>query len=201
MHPRALESPRPAWTQKLSASTKSGCALLLVLGVTLLPRQVNRWYLLVALGLSLLCVLCRLPVVYTLRRLLMAEFFIVGIALLSLFNRDAFPIFLSALAKSNLCVLTLLLLTWTTPFHEILAELRRLHFPSVMLSTLALMYRYVPVLLDESRRMQRARASRTFVKSRRLAWRNLSTIIGQLFIRSVERAERIYLAMCARGWK
>jgi energy-coupling factor transporter transmembrane protein EcfT len=49
--------------------------------------------------------------------------------------------------------------------------------------------------------MQRARASRTFSRSHRLAWRNLTTIIGQLFIRSAERAERIYLAMCSRGWK
>jgi energy-coupling factor transporter transmembrane protein EcfT len=49
--------------------------------------------------------------------------------------------------------------------------------------------------------MQRARASRTYSRKRRLAWHTLTTIVGQLFIRSTERAERIYLAMCARGWK
>jgi cobalt/nickel transport system permease protein len=73
--------------------------------------------------------------------------------------------------------------------------------PAVMLTTLALMYRYLPVLAEESRRMQRARASRTFCRGRRQAWETLSAILGRLFIRSVERAERIYLAMCARGWK
>jgi energy-coupling factor transporter transmembrane protein EcfT len=26
-------------------------------------------------------------------------------------------------------------------------------------------------------------------------------VIGRLFVRASERAERIYLAMCARGWK
>jgi cobalt/nickel transport system permease protein len=108
---------------------------------------------------------------------------------------------LSAIIKSNLCVLTMLLLTWTTPFHEILAVLRRMRLPSVMLTTLALMYRYLPVLGEETRRMERARASRTFLKSRRLAWHNVAAIIGRLFIRSADRAERIYLAMCARGWK
>jgi cobalt/nickel transport system permease protein len=64
-----------------------------------------------------------------------------------------------------------------------------------------LMCRYLPVLAEESRRMQRARASRTFSSKRTLAWQNLTTVIGQLFIRSADRAERIYLAMCARGWK
>ena len=28
-----------------------------------------------------------------------------------------------------------------------------------------------------------------------------ATVIGHLFIRSSERAERIYAAMCARGWQ
>jgi cobalt/nickel transport system permease protein len=103
--------------------------------------------------------------------------------------------------KSNLCVFAMLLLTWTTPFQDILAELRRLHFPHVMLTTLALMYRYLPLLSDETRRMSRARASRSFSPHRRGMWQDLTLIIGQLFIRSADRAERIYLAMCARGWK
>jgi len=98
-------------------------------------------------------------------------------------------------------VLAMLLLTWTTPFQDVLRELRRLRLPTVMLTTLALMYRYLPVLAEESARMQRARASRTFSRRRRLAWQNITTVIGQLFVRSAERAERIYLAMCARGWK
>ena len=111
------------------------------------------------------------------------------------------PDFLSAIVKSNLCILTLLLLTWTTPFHELLQQLRRWHFPVIMLTTLALMYRYLPVLGEETRRMSRARASRTFSRRRWSSWSSLAEILGQLFIRTADRAERIYLAMCARGWK
>ena len=121
--------------------------------------------------------------------------------MLSLITPSAAPIFLSSLLKSNLCVFAMLLLTWTTPFHDILQELRRLRLPSVMLTTLALMYRYLPVLGEETRRMLRARASRTFSQRRVAIWHDLALIIGQLFIRSADRAERIYLAMCARGWK
>jgi energy-coupling factor transporter transmembrane protein EcfT len=49
--------------------------------------------------------------------------------------------------------------------------------------------------------MRRARNSRTFHRGRRLRWQTLATVVGQLFVRSSERAERIYDAMCARGWK
>jgi len=63
------------------------------------------------------------------------------------------------------------------------------------------MYRYLFVLVDEAQRMKRARASRTFTVRRGRSWRTLATVVSQLFIRASERAERIYGAMCARGWK
>jgi cobalt/nickel transport system permease protein len=63
------------------------------------------------------------------------------------------------------------------------------------------MHRYLFVLLDESERMRRARASRTFQRQRRVRWNLLGSVVGQLFVRASERAERIYAAMCARGWK
>ena len=186
---------------RASPRLKLAGALALIVGTALLPRRPDTLYLVPAAVLLLLWPLCRLPLGYALRRLAVAECFILGIASLSLLTPAAAPIFLSAVLKSNLCVLTMLLLTWTTPFYDLLQELRRLRFPAIMLTTLALMYRYLPVLAEESRRMQRARASRTFSRRRRLAWQNLAAVIGQLFIRSADRAERIYLAMCARGWK
>ena len=63
------------------------------------------------------------------------------------------------------------------------------------------MHRYIYVLADESERMKRARLSRSFTPGRRFQWLALSTVAGQLFVRASERAERIYNAMGARGWK
>jgi cobalt/nickel transport system permease protein len=202
MHtPELNPCPRPTALHRASPRLKLAVAFVFIGITVLMPRRPDPAYLAPAAVLLLLWPLCRMPLAYALRRLLMAELFILGVALLSLLTPAARPIFLSALIKSNLCVLTMLLLTWTTPFQEILQVLRRLRLPSVMLATLALMTRYVPVLAEESRRMQRARASRTFSPRRRLAWSTLAGVIGQLFIRSADRAERIYLAMCARGWK
>jgi len=176
-------------------------ALVLVAATTLLPRRLGPAYLVPAAVLGGLWLASRMPLLYALRHLLVAQTFILGIALLSLFSPSARPGFPAAVSKSNLCILALLVLGWTTPFPELLQALRRLRLPSVMLTTLALMYRYLPVLAEEARRMQRARASRTFSRNRRLAWQNLGAILGGLFVRTADRAERIYLAMCARGWK
>lgn len=202
MHPQATDAwSRQPFVQRASPRFKLLAALLLVTLIALLPRRADWLYLLPALVLLVVWALARMPLAYAGRRILMVEVLVLGIALMPLIHPAATPLVLAAILKSNLCILTLLLLTWTTPFYDILQELRRVHLPPVMLTTLTLMWRYLPVLLEESRRMQRARASRTFSRKHRLAWQSLTAIIGQLFLRSVDRAERIYLAMCARGWK
>jgi len=95
----------------------------------------------------------------------------------------------------------MLVLAATTPFSAQIGVLRRLHVPGLLVTTLALMHRYLFVLGDEAGRMRRARASRTLVRSRRLDWALSANVVGRLFVRASERAERIYLAMCARGWR
>jgi cobalt/nickel transport system permease protein len=201
MHLPEIEPRAGAPLSRVSPRLKLAATLIIITFTALLPRRLDLFYLYPAGVLGLLWIFCRMPLRHVWRRLVVVEVFIVGVALLSLVTPEATPIFYSTLLKSNLCVFAMLLLTWTTPFQDVLQELRRLHFPSVMLTTLALMYRYLPVLGEETRRMSRARASRTFSRRRRATWSNVTLIIGHLFIRSAERAERIYLAMCARGWK
>jgi len=93
----------------------------------------------------------------------------------------------------------MVLLASTTPFPQLLGVLRWLRVPHLLTTTLALMYRYLFVLADEAQRMQRARQSRSFSARRWPGWRVLATVISQLFVRATARAERIYLAMLARG--
>jgi cobalt/nickel transport system permease protein len=186
---------------RVSPRLKLVSVLFLVTGTALLPRRLGTLYLVPAVVFGGLWLASRMPLRFALRRLLLAQAFILGIAWLSLLSPSARPGFPATVAKSNLCILGLLELGWTTPFPELLQALGRLRVPPVMLTTLALMYRYLPVLAEESRRMERARASRTFSRNKSIVWQNLGGILGRLFLRAADRAERIYLAMCARGWK
>ncbi len=195
------EADRRTPLHRAPPAFKLAGALGIVAGTALLPRRLDAFYFAPAAAVALAWLTCRMPPSYAGRRLLPVEPLILGVALLSLLKPGAMPVFLSTVVKSHLCLLTMFLLTWTTPFPETLQVLRRLRVPAVMLTTLALMVRYLPVLAEETTRMQRARASRTFTRRRGAAWHNLAAIIGQLFVRTADRAERIYLAMCARGWK
>jgi cobalt/nickel transport system permease protein len=145
------ESRRHSFLGRVSPRLKLGGALLLVAATALLPRRLDRLYLLPAAALAALWLASRMPVLPALRRWFVAQLFILGIALMSLLSPGGLPLFLATVAKSNLCILALLLLAWTTPFQEILQALRRLRLPPVMLTTLALMYRYLPVLAEEAR--------------------------------------------------
>jgi len=135
------------------------------------------------------------------RRLLLAEPFVLGVAVLSLLQPHGLSVFGILAARATLCVFTLILLSATVSAMELLDLLRTLRVPKLMITTLALMHRYLYVLQEESRRMRYARQSRTFTPGRRHIWRNLATVIAQLFIRTQARSERIYAAMCARGWQ
>jgi len=126
---------------------------------------------------------------------------VLGVAGLALLQPNGLNAMIVLVVRSTLSLMTMLLLTNTTPFAELLRVLRRVGLPELLVTTLHLMVRYLFVLVQESERMRRARRSRTFVTGRRLAWRSSATLLGQLFVRSSERANRIYAAMCARGWQ
>jgi cobalt/nickel transport system permease protein len=106
----------------------------------------------------------------------------------------------SILIKNGLALLAMLVLAGTTPFPKLLVALRKLGVPPLLVATLQFMDRYRHVLLDELDRMATARRARTFRRRRALSWSLLGGLIGMLFLRTFERAERVEGAMLARGW-
>ena len=196
-HHGPLESP----VHRLSAEFKLGLALIIIVVTVLAPVQWSAWFggvaglLVLAIGLS------RLPVLFLLRRVLMLSPFVLGVVLVNAFQPAGRANWLAVGAKSVCCLLTVILVSNTTPFGQILRVLKSIRVPALLITTIALMHRYLFVLADEAERMRRARASRTFTGGRQFRWHTLATVVGQLFIRASERAERIYDAMCARGWK
>lgn len=108
--------------------------------------------------------------------------------------------------KSWVSVQAALVLSFTTPFHDLVDALRQLRLPRIMVAIISFMYRYLGVLAGEASRMNRARAARSASRAGRsggsLRWRAAVTghMVGSLFLRSYERSERIYGAMQARGF-
>jgi len=186
---------------RLPPAVKLGSALVVIVGTVLMPAERTAWFAGVTVLLGIVVLLSRISPLFLLKRLIVLSPFVLGVALVNALQPGAGASWRAVALKSTLCLLTVILVSNTTPFSGILRVLKLARVPGLLITTITLMHRYLFVLAHETERMRRARASRTFTRGQRFAWRTLATVAGQLFIRASERAERIYDAMCARGWK
>lgn len=111
-------------------------------------------------------------------------------------------------ARSLISLQAALLLTATTRFPDILHAMRHLKVPAALVSIIGFMYRYLFVLADEAERLLRARTARSgrlpgVTGGGTVVWRARVTgrMAGQLLLRSLDRSERVYQAMLARGYR
>jgi len=104
--------------------------------------------------------------------------------------------------KFALGVLALTAMMCSTRFALLLEAMRRLGMPQVVVLQLGFLYRYLFVLIDEAMRVRRARDFRGAVLApvgRRLA--AVGGVVGSLFVRTLDRSQRVHLAMSARGYR
>jgi energy-coupling factor transporter transmembrane protein EcfT len=94
------------------------------------------------------------------------------------------------------------LLTLTTPWHRLLAALRALFVPRMLVLVLGMAYRYLFHLLTSVSDMYLARRSRTAGTDRDVTSgrRFVAASAGALFGKSHAMSEEVYMAMVARGY-
>ena len=107
--------------------------------------------------------------------------------------------FATITVKFTLSLGAALVLVATTGFDAVCAGVQRLGAPRLVVAQLLLMYRYLFVLADEARRMVRAHDQRT-VRRDALSLRTAGSLLGQLLLRALARAERVHAAMRCRGF-
>jgi cobalt/nickel transport system permease protein len=106
---------------------------------------------------------------------------------------------LSIVVRAMLTAGAAIVLVAVTGFPAICAALERLGMPRVFAVQLLFLYRYLFVLTDEGGRVARARQLRSCGR-KGLGLRDFGPLLGHLLLRSWERAERIHMAMLARGF-
>ena len=210
---------------RLDPRTRILTTLSFVLAVVATPLASWPAFILYAILVVGLILLSRLPLLYALKRSVTILPFVLMTAAFLPFQGngevaasctiwrwhisvtyDGLNMLGNTLAKAWLSSLGLILLSATVSFNRLLKGLEHLGIPRVMVMILSFMYRYIFVLVDEAMRMQRARDSRSVATwhpfSRRGLWqiKSVGSMIGTLFIRSYDRAERVYMGMLARGF-
>lgn len=108
--------------------------------------------------------------------------------------------FLAIILRGVMAVGAVAVVTEGIGFRAICYALRRLGVPKLFTEQLLFLHRYLFVIVEEAEDMSRARLARSGGKSG-LRLRVWATLIGTLLIRSIDRAERIYGAMLARGYQ
>ncbi|MDR2551164.1 MAG: cobalt ECF transporter T component CbiQ [Desulfobulbus sp.] len=106
---------------------------------------------------------------------------------------------LSLVLRFCLTVGAVLALIATTGFNAVCRALEQLGMPTVLAVQLLLLYRYLFVLVEEGLRLNRARVLRSF-QGRGLGIRACSFLLGSLLLRTLDRSQRIHLAMRCRGF-
>lgn len=106
---------------------------------------------------------------------------------------------LSILLRAALAISTTLALVASTGMATLCHAMNRLHLPQALSLQLWLLYRYLFVLGAQASRMDKARRLRAGVQTRPdlATW---AALLGQLLLRSVDRAQRLHQAMLARGF-
>lgn len=92
------------------------------------------------------------------------------------------------------------LLIATTPIDTLCAGLRQLHLPSILTTLLLLTYRYIGLMIGEVSVMMQAYLLRAPGQKgvHISAW---GSFLGQLLLRSMDRAEELYSSMRLRGFR
>lgn len=106
---------------------------------------------------------------------------------------------ISILVRSALTVSAAIVLVAVTGFPAICQALERLGTPRAFAVQLLFLYRYIFVLTEEGGRASRARELRTF-RDRGRGMTSYAPLVGHLLLRTFLRAERIHMAMLARGF-
>ena len=229
MHIHFLDpyQPHQSLIHELDPRVKFVLTLGFILTVALTPPGAWPVYILLLAIILSVEMLSEVGIGFVLKRAVLAFSFILA-ALPVIFTIDGTPLtslqigtwtltitqpgmvrFISIALKSWISVQAAIVLATTTTFPDLLVAMRAVKVPRLLVAIYGLMWRYLFVLADEALRLNRARAARSghpgspgAKTGGSIAWRARVTggMAGSLFLRAIERSDRIYMAMISRGY-
>lgn len=160
-----------------------------------------------------LCAIGNVPPIYLIKKLVLVSPFAILLGIFNpLLDRDilinlsgieisgGWVSFTSILIRFVLTVGAALTLIAVTGFNAVCMALEKLGAPKIFVVQLLFLHRYMFVLVDEAARIFRARSLRAF-GGEGTGIKAYGSLVGQLLLRTMDRAQRIYLAMSCRGFE
>jgi len=165
---------------------------------------------------ALILLASRLPLRFIVRRTRVIAVFVIPIIVLMPLTVPGTPIFsigpllvseeglslgLLIAIRSVAAILLVITLLGTQRFDTTLKALSLLYVPGIIVQMLLFTYRYIYVMIDEFLRIWSSMRSKGYrFRFSRHGLAMIGNLIGMLLVKSYERAERVYLAMIAKGY-
>jgi len=190
--------------KRLDPAVKTIAALIFIIAVATTPSGAFTTLTGFVALIFFISILSRIPALFIAKRLLVIMPFVFFIGLSLAFAapnfRDGLQTAAMLFCKALLCSCMTLLLVTTTHFESLLKGFERLRVPQLIVMTISFMYRYIFILSDQIMTARRAKESRAPKMSNLKNAKVLANILGSVFLRTFERGEEVYMAMCARGF-
>lgn len=106
---------------------------------------------------------------------------------------------LTLILKGVFSLLASYLLIATTTIEQLCYAFRLLHVPKILVTQIMLTYRYITVLLEEVNRITQAYQLRA-PNQNGIHFKAWGSLVGQLLLRSIDRANTVYESMLLRGY-
>jgi cobalt/nickel transport system permease protein len=202
---------------RLDSRVKFLVVLIFTLVVLSMPRTSLSILICYAVGPFTVLVLGRIPLKFVLKQICLVSPFVLILALTCPFyNREPAHVefgpfawwisigwlqCFSILGKFVVTMMALIALVSTTRFSDLLSGLQKLGVPKILIIQLGFLYRYIFVLIDRAHQILRARAGRKLKNlGFKTEFKTATSMLGSLFVRSIDTAEHINTAMHARGF-
>lgn len=106
---------------------------------------------------------------------------------------------ITLMLKGIFCLMASFILVATTSMDAICAALRKIRIPNMIVTLLLLTYRYISVMIEEVSVMTTAYKLRA-PGQKGIHYSAWGSFLGQLLLRSMDRAEELYSSMLLRGF-
>lgn len=101
--------------------------------------------------------------------------------------------------KGILTVIAIYILIITTTIDRVCMALKKIHIPEIIVMIIQLIYRYINVLLKETKRIVEAYSLRA-PGQKGINFKAWGSLPGQLLLRSIDRATDVHNSMSLRGY-
>lgn len=145
----------------------------------------------------------KVPIKFILKKVLYVLPIILGLSVINLIIDLSYEeIYFSVLLifKCTFALVGALLLIATTGINNLALGLKKLKIPNILIMQILMLHRYIILMMEECYKVKSAYELRT-LREKPMTMKDYGQIVGQMFLRTLDKSEKVYEAMKLRGFE